>query len=168
MRYREIDPLTRVAGILWAALSLVASGIGVWTIWNGAHDNARQLWIGLVFVVMGMLSAAFGLALAFEREPKRKWLSPLKTGVVPNAKTILFFLTFLAGGLALLGGMLVPQVLHGSPAAIVLAICFLAAGTSGLWVIVKKRRKQRARSLKAAGNVAKARERRRLTKRKRS
>jgi hypothetical protein len=184
MRYREIDPLTRAAGVLWAAFSLIATGIAVWSIWNGfsdthgsdepdlsselRHDSAKQIWIGLVFVVMGMLSSAFGLTLAFEREPKRRWMSPRKAGVTPNAKTALFFLTFFTGGLVLLSGMLVPDLFRGSPVAIVLALCFLAAGSGGLWVILKKRRKQRERSLKSARTVAEARERRLAGKRKRS
>jgi hypothetical protein len=179
MRYREIDPLTRVAGILWAAFSLLAVGIGAWAIWNRfsnthgpassvlPHDNAKQIWIGLVFVAMGGLSTAFGLALAFEREPRRRWLSVRKTGLVPNAKAIIFFLTFFAGGLVLLSGMLVPDGFHGSPAVIVLTSCFLISGAGGLWMIFKKRRKQRERSLKAARKVAEVRERRLAAKRNR-
>lgn len=173
MHYREIDPLSRVVGILWAAFSLIGVGSGVWVIRDGfsdtqGSDSPKQIFVGSVFVVIFGLSAAFGLALAFERDARRRWLHTRRTGVVPNAKTTIFFLTFVAGGLVLLSGMLVPDGFHRGPASIVLTLCFLAAGMAGLSAIFSKRRKQRERSSKAARKVAEARERRLAATRKRS
>ncbi|WP_035609029.1 hypothetical protein [Haloferula sp. BvORR071] len=166
MRYREVAPLTRVAGLLWTACSLFAVGLGAWIIWTGFPDP-KQTYVGLVFAVMGSLSTAFGLALAFEREPRRKWLAHPNRGLPTSAAAIVFFLGFFTAGLFALGGMMVPGVFHWSAGGVVLSLGVIAVGAYPLWAIFKKRRKQRERSLKTAQEVAEARERRLRPKGKR-
>jgi hypothetical protein len=172
MRYREINLPTRVAGILWAMVSLIAAGAGVLAAWQGVSDpqgsNPTQLiYGGFVLVVMGGLSTAFGAALAFEREPRIWRVGASWMGLRSNAKGILFFLTFFTAGLVLFGAMLVPGVIPWSAGGVVISLASSAGGAWGLRAIFEKRRRQRERSLKAAKKVAEARERRRAAKRDR-
>jgi hypothetical protein len=172
MRYREIDPLTRMAGILWSAFSLIAAGAGVLAAWDGLSDpqaanHAKLIYGGFVLVVMGGLSTAFGLALAFEREPRRWRIGVRWTGLRANTKGILFFLNFFTAGLVLFSGMLVPDVVPWSAGRIVVSLVSSAAGGCGLWAIFRKRRKQQERSMKAAEKVSEFREGRLAAKRKR-
>ena len=173
MRYREINLLTRVAGILWATFSLIAAGAGVLAAWHGVSDvqgsnPTKLIYGGFVLVVMGGLSTAFGLALAFEREPRRWRVGARWTGLRTNTQGILFFLTFFTAGLVLFGGMLIPGVIPWSWGGVVISLASTAGGGWGLRAIYKRRRGQRERSLKAAKKVAEARERRLAAKRDRS
>lgn len=173
MRYREINLPTRVAGILWATFSLIAAGAGVLAVWRGVSDpqgsNPAELIYGrFVLVVMGGISTAFGVALAFEREPRRWRVGAHWTGLRTNTQGILFFLTFFTAGLVLFGGMLVPGAIPWSAGGVVISLAGSAAGGWGLRAIYKRRRGQRERSLKAAKKVAEARERRLVAKRDRS
>lgn len=172
MRYREINPLTRLAGILWATFSLIAAGAGVLAVWQGVSDPQgpnpnRLIYGGFVLVVVGGLSMAFGGALAFEREPRKWRVGARWMGLRANHQGILFFLIFLTAGLVLFGGMLVPGAIPWSTGGVVISLASSAAGASGLRAIFEKRRRQRERSLKAAEKVAEARERRRAAKRDR-
>lgn len=172
MRYREINPLTQVAGILWAMVSLIAAGAGVFAAWQGVSDPqgsnpAELIYGGFVLVVMGGLSTAFGVALAFEREPRRWRVGASWMGLRTNAKGILSFLMFFMAGLVLFGGMLIPGVIPWSWGGVVMSLASTAGGGWGLWAICKRRRGQRERSLKAAKKVAEARERRLAAKRNR-
>lgn len=172
MRYREINLPTRLAGILWATFSLIAAGAGVLAVWHGVSDpegsnRTKLIYGGFILLILGALSTAFGLALAFEREPRRWRVGANWRGIRTNAKGIFFFLTFFTAGLVLFGGMLVPGVIPWSAGGGVIALASSTAGAWGLRVIYKRRRGQRERSLKAAKKVAAARERRLAAKRDR-
>lgn len=172
MRYREIHLPTRVAGILWASFSLIAAGAGILAVWQGVSDPqgskpAELIYGGFVLVLMGGLSTAFGVALAFEREPRRWPVGERWRGLRTNAKGILFFLAFFMAGLVLFGGMMIPGVIPWSAGGAVISLASSAAGAWGLRAIYKRRRRQRERSLKAARKVAEARERRLVAKRDR-
>jgi hypothetical protein len=173
MRLREINLLTRVAGIFCAMVSLIAAGAGVLAAWRGVSDAqgsnpVELIYGGFVLVVMGGLSTAFGVALAFEREPRRWRFWARRTGLRTNTQGILFFLIFFTAGLVLFGGMLIPGVIPWSWGAVVISLASTAGGGWGLRAISKRRRGQRERSLKAAKKVAEARERRLAAKRDRS
>lgn len=172
MRYREINLPTRAAGILWATFSLIAAGAGILAVWHGVSDpegsnRTRLIYAGLVLLVLGGLSSAFGGALAFEREPRIWRVGASWKGLRTNAKGILFFLIFHTAGLVLFGGMLVPGVIPWSAGGATVSLASSAAGAWGLRAIYKKRRGQRERSLKASKKVAEARERRLAAKRDR-
>jgi hypothetical protein len=172
MRYREINLPTRVAGILWAMVSLIAAGAGVFAAWQGVSDpqgsNPAELIYGVcILVVMGGISTAFGVALAFEREPRRWRVGAHWTGLRTNTQGILFFLAFFTAALVLFGGMLMPGVIPWSWGGVVISLASSAAGGCGLRAIYKRRRGQRERSLKAAKKVAEARRRRLAAKRNR-
>ena len=122
-------------------------------------SNPAELIYGVcVLVVMGGISTAFGVALAFEREPRRWRVGASWMGLRTNAKGILWFLMFFMAGLFLFGGMLMPGVIPWSWGGVVISLVSTAAGGWGLRAIYKRRRGQRERSLKAAKKVAEARE----------
>lgn len=172
MRYREVDPLKKLAGIAWAVLSLGWAIRAVWAISQTEGDDPKRTLGCIAFAVAGGFFAAMGLAIAFERQPRRRWRSSLRnTGVVVSIKSFIFHLAFFTLGLAmLLVPAVIPGVVKGTgngkgdwwklPGWIVVSLCCLAAGGYGLWVIFARIRKRRQRSLKSAQEVAEARERR--------
>ncbi len=179
MRQRQIDPLLRGVGILWAVFSLMIVVVGIRAIWTGypeAHA-AKQIWVGIGFVVFGGFFAAIGLAMAFSKKSEGK-ASPLNNrnrGMAPGLTPVIFCLMFSTAGLVLLGASLFPGVFEGirigerriSPIGIVAALCCLGFGIYGLWGAVRRRSKRQERSLRSAQDVAAARERRRNAKPKR-
>lgn len=171
MRLRQVDPFSRVVGFLWTVLSLSAVGFAVWGIWKIGQHDAKQLWGCIGFIVFGGFSAAMGLAIAFEGEPLKRRASRFNQGVDVSNKSLIFHLAFFTAGLAAFGGAVVKGMetgdWRGVPGGAIGALLCLGLGAYGLWIIFKRRRKLRERSLKSAQEVAEARKRRLNSKPKR-
>jgi hypothetical protein len=139
------------------------------------NKDTKQIFGGLALILAGGPLAVMGLGLAHTRESRRKVPGLHNRGDTTSARWLSFLLPFVIAGLGLLGlqgAGVMPAVWKAietgtrhrrnySPAdGIVLALCLLAIGACLFWWSSRENRKRQEKSLKAAQEVAEARERR--------